>query len=78
MASVGAHIELFNEQAVQNWETYLERLEIQFVVKKVKDDEKVGVLLSCLGPIAYERLRNLMQPDKPITKTYAAVTKVLK
>ena len=60
MASVGAHIELFNEQTDQKWETDLERLEIQFVVKNVKDDKKVGVLLSCLGPKANERLRNLM------------------
>jgi hypothetical protein len=75
MASVGAHIENFTEE--QNWETYLERLEIHFQVKKVKNDEKVSVLLSCLGPKVYENLRGMMTPNKPITQTYEAVTKVL-
>ena len=74
MASVGGNLELFDGK---NWETYLERLEIHFIVKKVKDDEKVGVLLSVLSPKVYEKLRYLMKPRKPITQTYDAVVQKL-
>ena len=69
--SWGGGIEKFDGK---DWETYLERLEIQFIVKKVKDEDKASALLGCLSPKVYKKLRSLLHPAKPITQSFDTIT----
>ena len=47
-------------------------------MNEVEDDKKVPALLTLLGGKTYGLLRNLTLPDKPATKTYNAIVKLLK
>jgi len=69
--SWGGSIEQFTGK---DWETYLERLEIQFLVKKVKADDKAAALLGCLSGKVYAKLRSLLHPAKPINQSYDTIT----
>lgn len=42
---------------------YVERLEQFFAANEVKDEKKVAVFLSIIGPTTYGVLKNLVQPD---------------
>ncbi|GFO38215.1 Pol polyprotein [Plakobranchus ocellatus] len=63
-------IEEFNP-AQNDLESYIERLEQYFVANNVTTEEKrTAVLLSVIGPKAYEVLKSLIAPDKPSGKSY--------
>ena len=70
-------IEPFDD-SVESWSSYTERLEQYFAVNDVENDKKVPALLTLLGGKTYGLLRNLTLPDKPATKSYNAIVKLLK
>ena len=75
MATVGT-IEPFDE-AVGDWTSYVERLDMYFIANKVKQDTKVPAFLSLIGGKTYALLRSLISPEKPSTKTYDELTDIL-
>ena len=77
MAGYIGKIEPFDE-GQESWTNYQERLEEYFTVNDIADDKKVSALLTLLGGKTYSLLRNLTSPDKPSTKGYADLVKLLK
>ena len=66
---------------VEDWTCYTERLENYFVANKIDAeaaDQRRAILLSVCGPTTYQLIRNLVQPDAPTTKSYAALVKLVK
>ena len=62
-------IEPFDE-AMDDWESYSERLTQFFAANDVADEKKVPALLSLLGNKTYKLLKNLVAPAKPHDKAY--------
>lgn len=61
-----------------DWDAFLERIELYFVVKKIQDDTmKVATLLTYLDEEAYILLRNLCTPAKPATKGFVELAKLM-
>ena len=59
------------DQAVENWETYIERMEQYFVVNDVTSAaKKRAILLSTCGLSTYATIRSLAAPDKPTDMGY--------
>ena len=75
MATVG-NMEPFDE-GVEDWPTYLERLEQFFVVNNVKDEKRKSHLITFLGAKTYRLLKSLTAPTKPSDKTYEELTEIL-
>ena len=69
-------IPTFNE-AEEDWDSYQDRLECYFKVNDVGNDLRVSVLITGLRASHYQVLKNLLSPDKPADKPYAAVIKVM-
>lgn len=65
------------DSTVEDWATYIERVEQYIVANKIENDRKTAVLLSVMGPKTYNLLRNLMSPNKPASKPYKEIVKVL-
>ena len=57
---------------------YLERMQLFLTANAVDDDKKVAVLLSVIGSKTYSLLRNLLEPEKPSSKTYNELVGILK
>ena len=77
MAKLIGKIENFDEKS-SNWETYHERLELIFTVNSIEeDDQKVPLMLTHLGPGAYDTLRNLLAPAKLAEQTYKKLVETL-
>ena len=57
---------------------YLERVQLFAMANAVDDDKKVAVLLSVIGSKTYSLLRNLLEPEKPSSKTYDELVGTLK
>ena len=70
-------IEVF-DNAVEEWEDYLERIECYFEANGIKDDQKVNCLIATMGASTYALLKSLTAPDKPRTKSFAEITGILK
>ncbi|XP_049886982.1 uncharacterized protein LOC126381553 [Pectinophora gossypiella] len=68
MSSVGKLGEF--EVKCGNWSSYIDRLEMYFVVNSVKDDLKLPTLIATMGEEAYELLVNLASPKKPKDLTF--------
>ena len=49
---------------------YLEHVQLFMMANAVDDDKKVAVFLSVIGSKTYSLLRNLLEPEKPSSKTY--------
>ncbi|XP_029162078.1 uncharacterized protein K02A2.6-like [Nylanderia fulva] len=60
-----------------DWETYTERLKLYFLANDVENAKKVPVLLTKISAKAYKLIRDLCAPDKPITKTYEQLIKLM-
>ena len=65
------------EEAVEDWQSYQERLEQFIIANSIGEDKKVATLLTLVGPKAYKLLKNLVAPAKPSEKSYEDLTKVL-
>lgn len=61
-----------------NWDLYVERLEQYFIVNDVKEAVKVATLITVIGSEAYELMVNLCTPEKPSSKTFEQLVKVMK
>ena len=62
------------DQALENWETYIERMEQYFVANKVTSDAKKKViLLGTCDPSTYSTIRSLAVPNKPTDLDYSAL-----
>ena len=75
MAILG-HIEEFRPESA-SITTYLERVELFFIVNKVEDDRMVAVLLSLVGSKTYDTSKNLVAPDTPQSKSFNNLQKTL-
>lgn len=60
-----------------NWRLYVERLEQYFIVNNIKEELKVPTLITVIGADCYELLVDLCTPDKPSSKSFVDLTKVL-
>ena len=77
MAATLGRIEEFDGDK-EEWSQYQERLEYFFQANGIENaDKKCAVFLSLIGASTYKRLRNLIAPAKPDTKTYAQLVKAL-
>lgn len=76
MALVGK-IEEF-DSANEDWESYIERVELYFTANDVEDEKKVATLISLMGAKTYHLLRNLLAPLKPATQTFDYIVDTLK
>lgn len=61
-----------------DWETYTERLELYFVANDVKVKKQAAVLLTKISPKIYKLVCVLCTPDKPSTKSFAEIVKLIK
>ena len=66
------------DSTVEDWSTYVKRLEQYCVANDVKDEKKVAVLLSFVGAKTYNLLRSLTAPAKPSEKTFKENVDLLK
>ena len=67
------------DQAVETWDSYIERMEQYFVANEVTTaTKKKAILLSTCGPSTYSTIRSLATPDKPTDLKYAALLELAK
>lgn len=76
MAVVGK-IEEF-DSAKEDWQSYIERVEVYFVANDVQDDKRVATLLSLMGATTYHLLHNLLAPQRPAAQTFDIIVATLK
>ncbi len=62
---------------VEDWGTYVERMELYCEANAVADEKKVAVLLSLMGAKMYGLLRSLLTPEKPADKTFQQIVDIL-
>lgn len=74
--NAGARIGEYNEN--EKFENYLERLEMFFMVNEVPENKKVPLLITLIGPVVYEKLKDLLLPEKPSEKSYLVIIDTLK
>jgi len=75
MAATIIRFKSYNEAEVV--EQYLERLEMFLTANGVKEDKKVGHVLSNIGAKAYAVLKNLLAPDEPKDSSLASIKEKL-
>ena len=62
----------------ETWVSYSERLEQFFIANDVAGEEKKrAILLSVCGASTYQLIRNLSAPEKPTTKTFVQLVKLV-
>ena len=66
------------QEGKETFVNYVERMEQFFVVNEVKNEKKVAVFLSVVGPATYGILKNLVQPALPKDKTLQEIVEALK
>lgn len=64
--------------ANEDWETYIERVELYFIANDAEDEKKAPTLLSLMGLKTYGLLRNLLAPQKPASQTFQVIVNTLK
>ena len=57
---------------------YLEQVQLFMDANTIANEKKVAVFLSLIGSKAYGVLRNILEPEKPASKSYEELRKVLK
>lgn len=66
------------DKSKETWTCYAERLDLYFSANKVDNAErKRSILLTACGADAYKTLRNLIQPEKLIDKSYTQLVALL-
>lgn len=65
------------ESTVEDWATYVERVEQYCLANDIGNERKVAVLLSVMGAKTYNLLRSLSAPVKPAEKTFKEIVEVL-
>lgn len=62
----------------EDWESYIERLELYFEAKDVKPEKKLAILLTKVGTEMYKLIRELCAPTKPKDKVYQDIVDLVK
>lgn len=65
------------DSTVEDWATYVERVEQYCLVNDIGNERKVAVLLSVMGTRIYNLLHSLTAPVKPAEKTFKEIVDVL-
>lgn len=65
------------DETIEPWDSYIERLDQYFIANEIGNDKKVPSLLCLIGGKLYSLLRDLTFPDKPATKQFDELTKLL-
>ena len=71
------YMEAYNPD-MDDWSTYIERLNLFFLANAIKDNKKVAVLLTVLGMKAYSLLQTIITPSKPAKKTCIQLVDAMK
>ncbi|XP_064486429.1 uncharacterized protein LOC135398834 isoform X2 [Ornithodoros turicata] len=66
------------DESTSDWPAYEERLLAYIQVNHIEDADKVYALFSIVGAKTYGLLKSLCSPDKPTSKTFDAVLKLLR
>lgn len=66
------------DSSSEDWEAYIERVELYCDANDVDEEKKSSVLLSVMGAKTYNLLRNLVSPHKPSSKTFDDIVAILK
>lgn len=61
----------------ETWLSYIERFELFCDCNKVESEKKVSTLLTVIGVKTYALVRNLCTPDKPATKKFEDIVKII-
>lgn len=65
------------ESSVEDWPSYIERLESYFLANGIEEAKRAAAVLSVMGASTYGILKNLSTPVKPSTMTYVQIVKKL-
>ena len=76
MASFIGNITAFDEKS-ENFVDYADRMESFLKANAVENDVKVHTFLALVGADAFRLLKNLCSPEKPTTKSYQDLIKLL-
>lgn len=77
MTNFIGNLEEFNSK-LESWSAYQERIDIYFDANSITDEKKkAAILLTTIGRETYNILRNLVTPEKPISKSYLELVAVL-
>ncbi|XP_076301806.1 uncharacterized protein LOC143219883 [Lasioglossum baleicum] len=78
MATIDSKIKLEFELGKDDWETFVERLELYFTANNVNDSKKkAAILLTRVSADTYKLARNLCHPAKLKDKEYDDVVKII-
>ena len=76
MATHGRLLSKYN--SVEDWISYIERLDQYFLVNDVMEDtKKRAIFLRVVGDKTYKLIRNLLALDKPTDKSFQALVDIL-
>ncbi|XP_055902174.1 uncharacterized protein LOC129938563 [Eupeodes corollae] len=65
------------DEKLESWDSYKERLEHYFIALDIEDqNKKKSILINCVGPGNYERIRNLCFPSSVNDKEYEELLKI--
>lgn len=76
MAGVIGSLGSFDD-SIEQWSSYTERFDYFVAANGINNDRIVPTFLSVIGPQTFNLLRNLLQPDKPGSKTYKQIVDTL-
>ncbi|XP_061151222.1 uncharacterized protein K02A2.6-like [Syngnathus typhle] len=65
------------DESVEQWGSYTERFDYFAMANDIKEEKLVPTFLSVMGPKTFTLLRDLLQPEKPGSKTYREIVDVL-
>lgn len=60
-----------------DWETYIERLELYFVANDIAVEKQTAVLLTKISTDTYTLVRDLCTPTKPKYKTFQQLVNIV-
>lgn len=76
MASYFGRMDAFNPKE-EEWLTYVERLEMFFVVNNVPEQKKAASLLTLIGGKMYALLKSLTTPTKPTEMSFKDIVEMM-
>nr|XP_034194818.1 uncharacterized protein LOC117611038 [Osmia lignaria] len=78
IVTMESKIKLEFELGKDDWETFIERLELYFTVNNTIDEKKqAAILLTKVSPDTYKLIKNLCYPQKPKDKTFKEIVEIL-
>ena len=64
------------DEAIEDFESYCERVSLYFTANDIKDEKKVPVFLTLVGAKIYTLAKNLLSPKDPAKYTISEITNV--